>query len=40
MADQFFVNLQTHLAPEDEEGEAGEEASEEKKGWFKKITGA
>jgi carbon monoxide dehydrogenase subunit G len=39
MADQFFVNLQTHLAPEaaEAEGDAGE--GEEKKGWFKKITG-
>lgn len=37
MADQFFVNLQTHLAPE---GAGDEEAAEEKKGWFKKITGA
>ncbi|WP_083100568.1 CoxG family protein [Pseudophaeobacter leonis] len=46
MADQFFVNLQTHLAPEAPE-EAGSEESgseeahgaAEKKGWFKKITG-
>ncbi|WP_037255673.1 CoxG family protein [Roseobacter sp. SK209-2-6] len=37
MADQFFVNLQTHLAPEAEEAEP--ESSEEKKGWLKKITG-
>lgn len=37
MADQFFVNLQTHLAPEAEEAEP--ESAEEKKGWLKKITG-
>ncbi|WP_192964349.1 CoxG family protein [Phycobacter azelaicus] len=40
MADQFFVNLQTHLAPEGEESEVEARASERKKGWFKKITGA
>lgn len=41
MADQFFVNLQTHLAPEQPEEVDGEEAegAGEKKGWFKKITG-
>lgn len=42
MADQFFVNLQTHLAPEPEGVEtdgADPAEGEEKKGWFKKITG-
>ncbi|MEO3476858.1 carbon monoxide dehydrogenase subunit G [Phaeobacter sp. CAU 1743] len=44
MADQFFVNLQTHLAPEAEEAgedgaEDGGEEGEGKKGWFKKMTG-
>lgn len=42
MADQFFVNLQTHLAPEPEHVEVGEadpDEGGEKKGWFKKITG-
>ncbi|WP_406648331.1 carbon monoxide dehydrogenase subunit G [Aliisedimentitalea scapharcae] len=41
MADQFFVNLQTHLAPVQEdtsEPDAGGEG-DEKKGWFKKVTG-
>lgn len=41
MADQFFVNLQTHLAPQSEADDEGAEGkAEEKKGWFKKITGA
>ena len=42
MADQFFVNLQTHLAPEDADadGEEAEGETGEKKGWFKKITGS
>lgn len=42
MADQFFVNLQAHLEPEPEgaETDAADPAQgEEKKGWFKKITG-
>jgi len=39
MADQFFVNLQTHLAPEEAEAEEDAGKGEEKKGWFKKITG-
>ncbi|WP_264211051.1 CoxG family protein [Leisingera thetidis] len=45
MADQFFANLQAHLAPdadagEDPAGEAAETAAEEgKKGWFSKVTG-
>jgi hypothetical protein len=44
MADQFFVNLQTHLAPEAENAgedgaEDGGEEGEGKKGWFKKMTG-
>jgi len=44
MADQFFVNLQTYLAPETEEAEAEDAAvaadgGGEKKSWLKKITG-
>jgi carbon monoxide dehydrogenase subunit G len=39
MADQFFVNLQTHLAPEEAEAEEDAGEGEGKKGWFKKITG-
>ncbi|MCD9148156.1 CoxG family protein [Pseudophaeobacter flagellatus] len=46
MADQFFVNLQTYLAPADppetaaSDDVAGEDAPQAgKKGWFKKITG-
>jgi carbon monoxide dehydrogenase subunit G len=41
MADQFFVNLQSHLAPADESAEeTGEAPAEgEKKGWLGKITG-
>ena len=46
MADQFFANLQTYLAPETEEAEAGAEGEAvaadgggEKKSWLKKITG-
>ena len=44
MADQFFVNLQEHLAPPAQEDdapdtEAGAAEEGEKKGWFKKITG-
>ncbi|MBQ4827023.1 MULTISPECIES: CoxG family protein [unclassified Leisingera] len=40
MADQFFANLQAHLAPQ-EGTEDGEETQEEgeKKGWFSKVTG-
>ncbi|UWQ37998.1 carbon monoxide dehydrogenase subunit G [Leisingera aquaemixtae] len=40
MADQFFANLQAHLAPEaaaDDGGDALEDG--EKKGWFSKVTG-
>ncbi|WP_291730141.1 CoxG family protein [Leisingera sp. F5] len=44
MADQFFANLQAHLAPQEEAGEDGEDGEEtpeegEKKGWFSKVTG-
>ncbi|UWQ63269.1 carbon monoxide dehydrogenase subunit G [Leisingera caerulea] len=40
MADQFFANLQAHLAPEPAESGDGEAAGEgEKKGWFSKVTG-
>jgi len=41
MADQFFVNLQTHLAPAEAGSEESDEtpAGEEKKGWLGKITG-
>ncbi|MFY0308873.1 CoxG family protein [Leisingera sp. D0M16] len=40
MADQFFANLQSHLAPEPAESDSSEEAGEgEKKGWFSKVTG-
>lgn len=41
MADQFFVNLQTFLAPKDaaDEAVADGEDTGAKKGWFKKITG-
>ena len=41
MADQFFVNLQTHLAPADEVAQEADEvpAEGEKKGWLGKITG-
>ena len=39
MADQFFVNLQTHLAPAEEGSEEETEAEGKKKGWLGKITG-
>lgn len=39
MADQFFANLQAHLAPE-ETGEGGDAPDEgEKKGWLSRVTG-
>ncbi|UWQ54514.1 CoxG family protein [Leisingera caerulea] len=40
MADQFFANLQAHLAPESAAGDEGEAPEDgEKKGWFSKVTG-
>lgn len=48
MADQFFANLQSHLAPQaqeetadaaDPEGGGEENSGDGKKGWFSKVTG-
>ncbi|EDZ47623.1 carbon monoxide dehydrogenase subunit G [Rhodobacterales bacterium Y4I] len=40
MADQFFANLQAHLAPESEADDGGDAPEDgEKKGWFSKVTG-
>lgn len=40
MADQFFNNLQNALeAPEGDDSANDDDAGQEKKGWFKKLTG-
>ncbi|OED46226.1 CoxG family protein [Leisingera sp. S232] len=40
MADQFFANLQAHLAPQEGNGNAElSDEEQEKKGWFSKVTG-
>jgi carbon monoxide dehydrogenase subunit G len=37
MADQFFTNLQNALEAPEEGEDSGEEESEQKKGWFRKL---
>ncbi|AHC99792.1 CoxG family protein [Leisingera methylohalidivorans] len=39
MADQFFANLQAHLAPEEAGGDDGPQEEGGKTGWFSKVTG-